>query len=736
MLINDSIKMSFWQRALYLGWPVWALLLILGWIIAIVGHLLISYHIISNSLLIAMTDSFVHAFIAFLIIVPFFLDRSPLPITLLVIAITFCILLDLDHIIAAGSFNLQALLSLPMRPYSHSIVFGTIIAGIVSLFYLKNQMWKFAFYIVAISLISHVLRDGCESNLTPWAFPFKSFPIPSYIMFLFFISSSYLHLYFTYSTEWKISSENIDQSIKIEPNIEQRSRNRLDRKSQNSFILPKDILTCFTQNDGIKAVYTSRFIGLRYDAEFHDSKQNKSSLEERFKSRKNNEQEMSDVDIESITQWYKALIEESHIYGQDGDLFEEFKHAELLSGTRFFQMYNSMVLLERFHLMAAQFAILPNLWGNHFNAAVRFFAARKNLIEIYFPIIESHFHLGQILNKAPNSFSEEITKFKKNYPTEDIAYICDEIMMFLKDQLFNDHNKLIQFWKKNADIAARNCLNNKSFLAHAFKNPYKMTTTQLIENTFNRQKISTQFLNQLFDKATIPTYPVRIYESTVFCTLLFHLYSPLNAYLWKTFISIAIGLAPDLPKLIFRVFRPDPYQNQDDPKIRLIPPARLYLPEKAFFIDPPAMLKKTQNRQEYKFDIGHRGLEHTLPGLDRICQKNGIEPYVVDQYIIRIWYYTIKGQEDSFQAFKQFIMLWTQPGCHPDKEWMPLNDAIDEIDEELMKKITPKITLYLEQENESNTIDEVWDYRVQLIDRLRNNNKFRQYLHGWYTHGM
>ncbi|MFX0197644.1 MAG: metal-dependent hydrolase [Candidatus Hodarchaeota archaeon] len=733
MIPRREFQISTWQNAIFLGWPVWSIVIALGWIIALIGDRLIAYSIISNPILIVISDPSIHGLVAFLIIVPLFLDRSPLPYSVLFISTIFAILLDLDHAFTARSFDIQAIRSLSMRPVTHSLVFGILLGGIVSCFYIKKRIWKLALYVVIISIASHVLRDAFDNNLTPWLFPFKPVSVPSSLGFSLFILFSYIHLSFTYSA-WTKDISSVHTGVpKGTDNLEPLSLNVIENhyKESEKFSPPQNVFTCFTSGN-VKAIYTTRFIGFPYRTKFHNVQQKDTSLEELFKS-------MNDsLDIRKILQWYEEILETSQD-DQEGELFEEFKHAELLGETQFFQIYNAMVLLERFHLMAAQFAISSELWRKHFIPAAKFFATRKCLIELYFPIVESHFHIGKILNQelSEKDFRAKLIKeFKQVYKSPGIDYICDNLISFLDEHPQKGYKQLIQFWNQNADIAAKNCLNDIAFFRKNFANPYKITLEQLSEKIRNFEKPLKTFIIQLFGKTTSFAEKTQLYDSTILRALMFHIHAPMHAFLWPSFVSVAIGLLPDLLKILPRILKSNPYRDIKAKKF--IPPTLTYLPDQkqdVFSIDPPAML--TMN-QIPRCGIGYTGLEYMYPGLRSTF--HGRHGWRVDQYIIRRWWECeIRKHNDHFEALKKFIIIFTQPGSSADERWHFTQKYVDSIDQGFTKQMVEQINSYFEQATHQKStliLETIWCYKLRILNKLQNNEDLRLYITSWYFHGL
>jgi hypothetical protein len=188
-----------WLHSACQSWPFWAVIMAIGWAGAIIGHQVIALNLLSVPLQIVAGDELVHGLIAILMVLPFFLNRTPLPKTLFVVVLFLGVLIDLDHAIAAHSIDIDAMRSLPMRPLSHSLLFTLAVASVVSLFYKRSHCMKMAFYLLFLGQASHVLRDSFDGLHARWAFPFHSFLIPSGYGFFFLILISYLHLFIVFT---------------------------------------------------------------------------------------------------------------------------------------------------------------------------------------------------------------------------------------------------------------------------------------------------------------------------------------------------------------------------------------------------------------------------------------------------------------------------------------------------------------------------------------------------------
>jgi hypothetical protein len=120
----------------------------------------------------AILDNTIHALVAFLLLLPLFLLRiRSLAVPLL--GAVLASLIDLDHFVAAGSFSLRDALSLPCRPWTHSLVFVLPAAALAGL--LARRFWIFA--VAAAALTSHILRDATTSP-APLLYPLPDVTLP------------------------------------------------------------------------------------------------------------------------------------------------------------------------------------------------------------------------------------------------------------------------------------------------------------------------------------------------------------------------------------------------------------------------------------------------------------------------------------------------------------------------------------------------------------------------------
>ncbi|MCB1065055.1 MAG: metal-dependent hydrolase [Verrucomicrobiae bacterium] len=144
--------------------------------------------------MVSLADSFVHGLIAVLAIFMTY-GRGIISLKELILLVSFAVLIDLDHGIAARSFDLNDWISLPRRPFSHSILFSLAVATIFSLWLSKERKGLY-FSLIAITLISHVTRDATYGASTPWNLPFPSVGIQEIPYFVVWIAISIGHDFF------------------------------------------------------------------------------------------------------------------------------------------------------------------------------------------------------------------------------------------------------------------------------------------------------------------------------------------------------------------------------------------------------------------------------------------------------------------------------------------------------------------------------------------------------------
>ncbi len=169
------------------------LILASGWAVALWGH----YILVPGArtpFQVSLTDPFVHGLIAALTIFMIY-GRGLISLKELILFVSFAILIDLDHGIAARSLDLKDWVSLPRRPFSHSILFSLVVAAVVAL-WLGRERKALYFHLVAVVLISHVTRDAISGAPTPWNLPFSPVGIPAIPYFATWMAISLGHDFF------------------------------------------------------------------------------------------------------------------------------------------------------------------------------------------------------------------------------------------------------------------------------------------------------------------------------------------------------------------------------------------------------------------------------------------------------------------------------------------------------------------------------------------------------------
>lgn len=120
----------------------------------------------------AVADVLFHMLVALLLLLPArFVGKWP--ISTAIAAAVVAGLIDFDHFIAAGALSVQAAISLPARPWSHSLLFAALLA--LLLYLASRKSW--VVLVVLVALVSHVLRDAAGSP-TPLFFPLAPVRIP------------------------------------------------------------------------------------------------------------------------------------------------------------------------------------------------------------------------------------------------------------------------------------------------------------------------------------------------------------------------------------------------------------------------------------------------------------------------------------------------------------------------------------------------------------------------------
>ncbi|XP_064645737.1 transmembrane protein 267-like [Lineus longissimus] len=102
----------------------------------------------------------------------------------IILSLFFSCAIDVDHVLAAGTFNLKAALSLPHRPILHCTTLILLIS--VVLFAVSrasnSKHAKHLPLMFLVTTLSHHLRDGSRRGL--WMCPFGSLSMQQYSMYI------------------------------------------------------------------------------------------------------------------------------------------------------------------------------------------------------------------------------------------------------------------------------------------------------------------------------------------------------------------------------------------------------------------------------------------------------------------------------------------------------------------------------------------------------------------------
>lgn len=185
--------------------PVLLGLLVLCWLLVALGHYYVVPHAAGRPWLIALADPATHALVAVALTLPFLgTGRIGWPLALLTVSLA--VLIDLDHAVAAGSLHPARMVSLPARPLSHSLLFAAAAGGLLAAVLprrLAGQPRGLLWYLFAMSLASHVLRDAIDSHNTPWTWPA---PPPPWADWQFFgLMTLLTGLHYWYAYRWRRS---------------------------------------------------------------------------------------------------------------------------------------------------------------------------------------------------------------------------------------------------------------------------------------------------------------------------------------------------------------------------------------------------------------------------------------------------------------------------------------------------------------------------------------------------
>ena len=114
-----------------------------------------------------LVDSPVHAILALLVVSPLLISISTQQTyKAIVISGLTVVLLDIDHVVVAGSFSLYDITHLPSRPVTHSLLFA---ASCALLAYVLTRRGVYGWLVFGV-LASHILRDASTGG-TPFLWP-------------------------------------------------------------------------------------------------------------------------------------------------------------------------------------------------------------------------------------------------------------------------------------------------------------------------------------------------------------------------------------------------------------------------------------------------------------------------------------------------------------------------------------------------------------------------------------
>jgi membrane-bound metal-dependent hydrolase YbcI (DUF457 family) len=125
-----------------------------------------------------LSDPLVHGIIGALMMAIIRARRPAWPRQTILLGALLAMSIDIDHAIAARSLDLHKMISLDMRPPTHSLTFALLAAAVVGLV-LRNGS---SFWFVFVALASHVLRDSYTGTLLFYPLYAATLLYPSYIV--------------------------------------------------------------------------------------------------------------------------------------------------------------------------------------------------------------------------------------------------------------------------------------------------------------------------------------------------------------------------------------------------------------------------------------------------------------------------------------------------------------------------------------------------------------------------
>lgn len=117
-----------------------------------------------NSFLYIIYDEFLHVSLYCIIMLPFIHYAR-----LFLIGAAASVLIDIDHVIAAGSVRINKMITLPSRPFTHSLTYALMFSAVLLIVFRDTAIAGAVFAGIAI----HLLRDMI-SGKTMIFFPVKS----------------------------------------------------------------------------------------------------------------------------------------------------------------------------------------------------------------------------------------------------------------------------------------------------------------------------------------------------------------------------------------------------------------------------------------------------------------------------------------------------------------------------------------------------------------------------------
>lgn len=780
--------MPAWTKITEQGWPIWGLLLAAGWAVSIFLHALIATKTVTTPLYVAILDPFTHGLTALLVVWPLFLDGSPFPIRLLVWASLAGVFIDIDHAIAAQSVKAADMMGLGERPVTHSLFFTTLLsfggALLIARGWGNSGYLLGSWYILSIALASHVLRDAC-GGATPWAFPFDSPTISSFGFFGVFVVVSALHLSLTY--QFLTQNESIAECLAPFPSspysaVHASPNWQFAPLFAGSLNRAYGVFTNLREGQDITAVYTGRFMALPHEV-FPEVTAAEAIVrgEEDASDEKNANVNTQAADAR--VRKYLQLLRKRESARRDARLHEELEHARLMAGTWFWHIYNGLTALERFHLMAAQFASTPYCWWIvHFSHAAQVYARRVELLEQYKPVVESHYHITEALSNREGTegtgenslgrIKRSLQDFSARY--EAVESICDLVLLQLRRQSVSD---VSEWWKERATKAAKTILDDLDLLfrIHPYGgNEESDGSSRLPIDDFVKQIQEAEEFRKRGQLSPIESF----FKNTPLCTLWFHRYAIKSAPLLPTLCAAAVGTLTRIDAALMTL-KNNPYKganiknylrqnysseihNEKDKLDQIIPPVRIYLNTsenskriRELSIDPQAMTKI--DREEGH--TGHPGLENVLPGMHRFSDRD--EGYRVDQYLIRIWYYHEQNrnqykQENTgdylmFKNMRDFVVRWSQPGRSGIQREQFIRESVKPISKKIKetifqegdsdensdsKSLAEAFTSHLQGNDEPEAIKQLWQLHRHFAVRASKDPRLHTYFSAWYIHGM